>query len=1145
MGSFSAAVSPYAVGIAIAQTSPAAVIAKEASPTWLTPRSLPQMSRDQLSHAQDGTAYLLTDWQVRANDTGYDSYYRFASKVIDRSGLEQGGRISVGFDPRIEDVAVNFVHIIRDGKTIDRTAEVQFSVVEREKDLNDGIISGNLQVISNLKDIRVGDIIDYATTRHVRTKLWPHHYFSSFTDRFSEPLGYRAIRILWPSAQPLTFKATNSAISFAAKDAGDMREWEWVGAQRPFEQGEGDVPAWYPQYGRVDISTMKSWSEVAQWAVNLYAGDDSLPADFEKRLVEIAKRWPKAEDRVTEVTRYIQDNIRYVGEEMGEGSYVPRRPALVLERGYGDCKDKSLLLAVALRRVGIDAVPALVSTSPGFDLPDRLPSPGMFDHVIVRVMLGGQPLWIDPTATHRGGRGLGIVPSNLGYALPIRAGQAGLEEMKGFDRLAGTMDVTEQFAVDEKAPTALTLRVETRYSDSLADWMRSRVATRGMPNVARGNLEFYQKRFAGLTESKPLEVQDDRDANRVVMIENYALAKADFDKDKTLSDLNTNAYAVSDILPGRQAGLRKQPLSLPTAISRTHVIEVKAKDRAPWSPDDIDMQAGDIHFYRQSTQSGDTVRMVYKLSSGSQNMVPAEDAEAVYAISDKIAEESGLRFFLDKSPKPSKPSLAADMEALAPYRDDVQKAGTLMTKGDQASFVEALSILNQLSEKVERPSKGAGLVDGMKGVLLASLNRAAPAKAALLSSMEQYQGSPDMIRMLAGLQINALEYAPLFETLKVAVQYQPSVVATLDQDWVRYLSSHMRALPPTEREEKHDELCVLLASGQWRMQPRTLEGNGMLECAIKAHLKRNQPAEARALLAQHPSADTLAKLAVDKRYQALWPDLEPLSASGFRNSIEEEVKEAAEAAKQAPDDFGAATRYVRALRVAGKADQAVTAGKVLAGKKDRIEASGDPAFWFVNEYAYALAESGQVDQAIAQMDGLLALGVDTYPSLVSQVINRAEMLNHWGRSNLALTAFDEAETKYAQHASLYGKMWIWAGKACALREMKRDAEAKAWDDRLQEKPEENVSAVTMAAACRDDRIAIEAQLLSRMADPDKRDDVLGGFVRFEGSEKPSPFDLKLRRVMDTARSAPTVQEKLKEYGRSVTFAGTRAYWGEY
>src|SRR3546814_15444832 len=107
------------------------------------------------------------------------------------------------------------------------------------------------------------------------------------------------------------------------------------------------------------------------------------------------------------------------------------------------------------------------------------------------------------------------------------------------------------------------------------------------------------------------------------------------------------------------------------------------------------MQAGDIHFYRQSTQSGDTVRMVYKLSSGSQNMVPDEDAEAVYDISDKIAEERGLRFFLDKSPTPLKPSLADDMEALAPYRDVVQKAGTQTTKGAKRRLGAAVSIIKR------------------------------------------------------------------------------------------------------------------------------------------------------------------------------------------------------------------------------------------------------------------------------------------------------------------------------------------------------------------------------------------------------------------------------------------------------------------
>lgn len=69
--------------------------------------------------------------------------------------------------------------------------------------------------------------------------------------------------------------------------------------------------------------------------------------------------------------------------------------------------------------------------------------------------------------------------------------------------------------------------------------------------------------------------------------------------------------------------------------------------------------------------------------------------------------------------------------------------------------------------------------------------------------------------------------------------------------------------------------------------------------------------------------------------------------------------------------------------------------------------------------------------------------------------------------------------------------------------------------------------------------------LARMEDPDKRNGVLGGFVRFEGPDKASPFEMKLRRVMDAARSSPAILNKLNEYGRPVSFAGTRAYWGEY
>lgn len=1131
---------------AAAQSPAAPVVGKEASPQWVTPRIVPDATADRLAHAQDGVAFLMTDWQVRGTPDGYDSFYRIASKVIDRSGLEATGQISATYDPAIETVALHFVHIIREGKLIDRTADVAFRVLEREDDLDDGIISGTLKAIATLKDVRVGDIVDYGMTHHTRTTLWPGQYFASFTDRFSEPLALRTMRFVWPASQPLRFKPFNSDIAFTRQARGEMVEWEWVGRDRPFGPGEDDVPAWHPQYGRIDVSTMADWASVARWAAPLYAGDDSLTPDFEQRLADIARRWPKPQDRLTEITRYIQDNIRYVGEELGEGSYVPRRPRMVLERGYGDCKDKSLLLAVALRRLGIDAVPALVSTRPGRDLPERLASPMMFDHVIVRIAIDGQTLWIDPTATHRGGRGLAMTPSNLGYALPIRADQQTLEKMDGYAARAGTLDVVERFEVDEAAPTAMTLHVETTYSGGMADWMRGRLASQSATKMARGNLEFYQKRFPGLVESRPLAVKDDRDANIFILGENYTLSKAEFDKGKILSDLNTNAYAVRDLLPAKQAGPRLQPLYLPANIVRNQMIELHARDRRLWAPDDIEMKVDGLAFSRKSVREGDGVRIAYRLVNDDVNVVPADKAAAIYAVSDRITDEAGLRFFIDKSSRPSDTIGAIDPAAMAPYRADLDRIVALMgDKRGQSAQVEALSIANQLAEKPPRPSPIAGLLDGLKGLILAGLGRNAPAKAALLSSLDQYQGNADMVRTLLALQLNADDPAAILKTMKIAQTAQPDLIRTFNLDWMRFLSQRIQALPEAQRQEKRQDLCIILASNGWRMEPRTVEGVDMLGCAIRGHLLRGEVAEARSKIALQPSAATLASLAMDKRYQAVWPDLAKLVADGFAASIAQQVAVAKAAVDKAPDDFGAMTGLVRALRSAGKAQDAVAFGKALAARKDKIEATGDTAFWFVNEYAYALADAGRVDDAIAQMDGLVALGVDQYPTLVSQVINRAEMLNHGDQPDRALAALSDAEDKYATHASLFGKMWIWAGKACALRNLDRAAEAAALDETLAASIGDNEAAVTMAAACRGDQAMIEKLLIERLDRPEDREGALGLFVRFKLSPSPSTFDARVQRVMDAARAAPAVQAKMKDHGRVVDFAGNKTYWGEF
>lgn len=67
-------------------------------------------------------------------------------------------------------------------------------------------------------------------------------------------------------------------------------------------------------------------------------------------------------DKVAHIYQWVQQNIKYVAIEDGDNGHIPREAALVLQRRYGDCKDKSSLLRAMLRSVGLKAGLAWVGT---------------------------------------------------------------------------------------------------------------------------------------------------------------------------------------------------------------------------------------------------------------------------------------------------------------------------------------------------------------------------------------------------------------------------------------------------------------------------------------------------------------------------------------------------------------------------------------------------------------------------------------------------------------------------------------------------------------------------------------------------------------------------------------------------------------
>ncbi len=168
-----------------------------------------------------------------------------------------------------------------------------------------------------------------------------------------------------------------------------------------FEQGpveaNDDLPGFLPsehhRYPNVTFSTGASWQAVAsRYAEQVDAQLRGL--DPKVLLGDVAAN--QGSDAVARLLARLHVQVRYTGVEFGEAALVPRSPAEVLQRGYGDCKDKSALLVAMLRAAGQPAYLALLLTSPSHDIDPALAGMGRFDHAIV-YLPGNPAVWIDAT----------------------------------------------------------------------------------------------------------------------------------------------------------------------------------------------------------------------------------------------------------------------------------------------------------------------------------------------------------------------------------------------------------------------------------------------------------------------------------------------------------------------------------------------------------------------------------------------------------------------------------------------------------------------------------------------------------------------------------------------------------------------------
>jgi len=489
-------------------------------PSWvdrIAPSLVPSPDASEIS---DGVHYLLVDEQIRVGAGPEARFRHFAKRIVNEAGLEASSQLSVSYDPTYQSAHLHFVRIHRAGRSLDRLDPSAIQIVQRETELESQIFDGRLSAVLFIEDLRAGDVLEYAYTLRGANPVLGGRFADAFDVEWSRPLRRQHFRLVWPHGRSLYVRGHGTSIAPVIREKGPWREYVWELDESAPVDDPGDVPPWFPRWAWVQLSEWEDWSEIAEWARQLYR----VPA-LSRAVADQAAQWrqlPDAVARARAALRFVQDEVRYVGIELGSGSHRPSPPEVVLSRRFGDCKDKTLLLVTLLRALGITAQPALVHTTRGAALDDWLPSPFAFDHVVTRVVVDGRTLWVDPTRSAQGGSFETTHFAALERALVVGESIEELTEIPIVVPAQPTTTVREEYrVVDETAPVAFT--VVTRYESGDADSMRYRLRRDSHQDVESRYLRYYAQSWPEIRSAAPIEIQDDREVNVIVVREQYAI----------------------------------------------------------------------------------------------------------------------------------------------------------------------------------------------------------------------------------------------------------------------------------------------------------------------------------------------------------------------------------------------------------------------------------------------------------------------------------------------------------------------------------------------------------------------------------------------------------------------------------------------
>lgn len=491
-------------------------------PTWIKSQDF-ALVPVPVKPTQVNLQYLLIDTQRNWEEKSI--YRHFAIKTLTQTGIEKISQLQIDFDPSCNEVIMHSVRVYRDGEWLDRLELARYNVIQRETDLEKNLYNGDLTLVYFLEDIREGDILDYSYTIKGTYPLFSSHFSDRFYTQRDFSVEKISFRLLGAPHHSFFIKSFNTSIESTISDLSPtLREWCWETSETlPYSYEKGQ-PVWYHPLGHVEISEYATWEEVAKKLLPFYQLPPDLTQLVTPQMRALVEKWKtsttEASKRALLALRFVQDQIRYLGIEEGMGGFQPTDPRTTFQRRFGDCKDKTFLLHALLHLMDIPSKPLLVHSIRGKRLPEILPTPFAFNHLVLQLSIDDKIYYVDPTSSLQGGALQTCSFPRYEWGLLLAQGTKELISLPEvvLDR---PTEIDSSFILESE--DVANLKIKSVFYASEADRFRRSLEWNGVQEIEKTCLSMMQEVYGSVSLDAPLRISDDRENNVLSYTESYRL----------------------------------------------------------------------------------------------------------------------------------------------------------------------------------------------------------------------------------------------------------------------------------------------------------------------------------------------------------------------------------------------------------------------------------------------------------------------------------------------------------------------------------------------------------------------------------------------------------------------------------------------